>query len=316
MQLTEEGIEVGPIDGIMGSKTRSGIQELENTHPELNELPPISVSNASVYCRTIGLLRNSTVGWSSVNGFINLTTGREMPTSHVQRAKALIENVTTFYRDDLNVLIPQTIEVVISDSADEAAALAAAKLAIQGEHSDITDGFIEWCRGYGYCGKSYGGVLAISYAAASGFPRNDMHELIAHEIAHEIQAQYVGNFRARGEEHRVSHRGPNWLTEALAHALAKHIRNPHKHPKYDLKKANLRREYESERLKDFIYQSSAWEDDFQDYSVFAGLSLVAKASHHAVIKFWEKTPELGWEDAFQLAFGLTVDGFYQKFGNL
>jgi hypothetical protein len=42
--------------------------------------------------------------------------------------------------------------------------------------------------------------------------------------------------------------------------------------------------------------------------------LASKHSHSAFATFWKETPLVGWEKAFEIAFGQTVDDFYSEFG--
>jgi len=58
-QLNEIGFDAGKIDGRFGNKTRSAIGKYKQNNPELKRLPKLTVANASVYCRAIGLERKN-----------------------------------------------------------------------------------------------------------------------------------------------------------------------------------------------------------------------------------------------------------------
>ena len=315
-QLLEAGIDVGVADGVLGRKTRSGIKTLTNEVDDLGQLGPISIANASVFCRAIGLARNSTVGWTSTDGFIRLTIGEATTTVSAARIRNIAREVEAFYKGELQVKVPQTIDIVVSTSVDEAARLSVEALKRQGSHSDVGKSFKEWCDGYGYCGMSFGGVVSISYSEVNGFPEKNIREVLAHEFGHEVQAQLVGSYRARGAERRIQARGPKWLTEALAIALGKRFRTPDGDISQQLKSLSAKRQYNSDRLKSFRSQTSTNEGEFHPYSSFAGLLITSRTSHRAIIDFWENTPRLGWEAAFVSAFGFSVDDFYDGFGNL
>lgn len=313
-QLLEAGIDAGTADGLLGRKTHAGLSELLNKYPSLDELPKISVANASVYCRAIGLTRGSKSGWSSTGGIIKFVPGKILDAGSLQRLDSIATEVTAFYEEQLGVLLPHSIAFVVSSSAKEAAKLAVSELREQGSNHNVYKSFQDWCGGYSYCGKSYGGVVAVSFSDSSKFPEMNVRKLLAHELAHEIQAQYVGNYRAGGDERRIQQRGPKWLTEAAAIALDMKFRYPNTAAKYQIKPLKLKRQYTAKRLKGFRSQDSAEASDFEDYSAYAGLLLASQSSHAAFLNFWEKTPELGWKKAFEAAFGMTLNEFYAEFG--
>lgn len=312
-QLEDAGLNPGPVDGQLGRKTRSALSELGNQYPQLSSLPELSIQNASAFCRKIGLLRNNHVGWTSNDGILDLVIGKETSSSSAEKIRSLTNDVNYYYLEKLNVTIPGQIVFIASSSVDEAGKLAVEALRAQGSHHAVYKEFTDWCRGYRYCGKSYGGVVAVSYSDKNGFPKADVRKLLAHETAHEIQAQYVGNYRAHGEENRVRARGPKWLTEALAIALEYNFLRPDVSAEKKREHLAQQRDYSAKRLRSFKYQTSAEEKDFYDYARYAGLLLVSKSSESAVIDFWEKTPELGWEGAFTQSFNMSLEEFYRLF---
>ncbi|MES0883739.1 peptidoglycan-binding domain-containing protein [Roseibium sp. SCP14] len=313
-QLADAGYDPGPIDGLLGRKTTSQLENLKKEYPEIQSLPRISAANASVYCRAIGMARASKVGWAEDRNLIKLVLGNEISAEGVRKIKSILEEVMEFYQKQMGVDIPGGITVVASADVDEVAKILSDELRIQRAHNNIVNEFTNWCRGYSYCGKSYGGVIAVSFSESAGFPISDVRRLLSHELAHEIQAQYVGNFRARGEERRVQARGPKWLTEALALALENKFLFPNFDAEYQLSRLQSRRTYKPERLRELYYQTSSSEKDFKDYSSYAGFLLVSKSSSKKIIEFWQKTPYVGWEEAFSASFGLTVEEFYEEFG--
>lgn len=313
-QLLEAGIDVGTVDGQLGRKTQAGLNKLKVKLPTLDKLPKLSEANASVFCRAIGLARGSKTGWSSNDGILQLVPGTKLKAQSLQRIESTAAEVSTFYREQLGVVLPHRIAFVVSGSVEEAAELAVASLRAQGSKHNVSKIFKDWCRGYAYCGMSFGGVVAIHFSDSGPLPEGYILKLLPHELAHEIQAQYVGNFRGRGEENRVRQRGPKWLTEAAAHALERKFRHPNLEAKYQLKRIKLNKKYTAARLKSFGYQDSDTVYNFEDYSTYAGVLLASKASHTAFLDFWEKTPELGWKKSFEAAFGMTINKFYADFG--
>ena len=56
------------------------------------------------------------------------------------------------------------------------------------------------------------------------------------------------------------------------------------------------------------------EKEFEVYAIYAGTLLVARHPDRAFALFFRQTPRVGWEKAFELAFGQSVEEFYAGFG--
>ena len=316
-QLEDAGLDPGPIDGKLGRKTRSALSKIKVEFPELGSLPKLSIHNASVYCRNIGLMRESRVGWVSDKEIIRIVTGDQIVDSDVVKLKAILEDLNRFYIKEYNVKLPGEIILVVSKSGDEAGRLSVENLKLINAHRDVGEPFASWCKGTSYCGISYGGVVAASFSYTTfGFPDFRMRKLLAHEIAHEIQTQYIGNFRGQNDRTRVRSRGPKWLTEALAVALEQNFYRPKLSIDTKLKNYAKLRKFTSKQLKKSSYVIYGYPSDrakFYDYAYYAGHLLISKSSLKSIFDFWEETPELGWEKAFSKNFGMSVEEFYILF---
>jgi len=218
--------------------------------------------------------------------------------------------------------MPQPVDVIVSNSVNELARLKINSLRSHGAHDQV-DNFESAkseiqarCINSLVCGLSSGGVVSIFFTKRLAFPEQNLRRTIAHEIAHEIQVQFIGNYRGRlSARERIKKRGPIWLTEALALALEiSFLFKDNKLKQLDI--YNRWHTYQSDRLKKFDIIATSNADDFYDYATLAGLLLLSRSSEQAILDFWEKTPELGWEASFEQAFGLTVDEFYDKFWKL
>lgn len=316
-QLEEAGLNPGPVDGQLGRKTRSALSELANEYPQLSSLPKLSIQNASVYCRNIGLMRESRVGWVNDKKIIKLVTGDQTADSDIEKLNSILEDINKFYIGKYHVELPGEIVLVVSKSDDEAGRLSVENLKSLNAHRDVGEPFSNWCKGTSYCGISYGGVAAASFSYNTfGFPDFGMRKLLAHEIAHEIQTQYIGNFRGQKDRTRVRARGPKWLTEALAVALEQDFSRPKLSIDTKLKNYSKRRKFTSRQLKQSSYVIYGYPSDrakFYDYIYYAGHLLVSKSSLKSIFDFWEDTPALGWEKAFAKNFGMSVEEFYILF---
>ncbi len=314
MQLEDADLNPGPIDGKLGRKTRSALKKFRKVYPKVAELPRLTKQNASVFCRAIGLVRESRVGWSEKGSLIKLVIDDRTISKSEGKLRSVAKEVSDYYLTELEVTVPAEIIVVTSVSIRRAARLTVAELKAQGSHSNNDDGFTKWCRGKGYCGGSYGGVAAIRYLGWGGFPEMDVRRILAHEVAHEIQVQYVGNYRGYGEENHIRARGPVWLTEALALALESSFLWPEVSAEAKLVSLTENRTYSAKLLRSLKCHSSYENKELYKYATYAGLLLVSKSSEQAVLDFWENTPALGWKNSFAKSFGMTVEEFYKSFG--
>ena len=111
--LEDAGLDPGPIDGKLGRKTRSALSKIKVEFPELGSLPKLSIHNASVYCRNIGLMRESRVGWVSDKEIIRIVTGDQIVDSDVVKLKAILEDLNRFYIKEYNVKLPGEIILVL-----------------------------------------------------------------------------------------------------------------------------------------------------------------------------------------------------------
>ncbi|MEM9496473.1 MAG: hypothetical protein AAGA28_01015, partial [Pseudomonadota bacterium] len=302
-QLAEAGIEAGPVDGLPGGKTRAGLAVLAQDHPLLGTLPPLTRDTAPMYCREVGLARDSRVGWSDPGQLIELVLGEDIDAENTALIEIIADEVTDFYLNEMGVVVSRTIPVVISRDAAWAGAAANPFMEEQGYSFDLKEVFTDWCSEKDMCGLSYGGVVMVSFSSIAA-PEREMRDYIAHEVAHDIHNQYVGS---------VGGRGPRWLSEAAALAITLRYLQPHKPPKYQAKGYANRWDYSAARLKEFSAQRLFSGGGFYDYSTYAGLRLAEIAGVEAYFEFWDKTPELGWKEAFENAFGLSVEEFYDVF---
>lgn len=315
-QLIDEGLNPGPSDGLIGQKTLSAVQNAREIFPQINQYPTLTPQNASVYCRGLGLARNSTQGWSSQNGFIRLQFGETVSAGKVARVVTVSEEVERYFKDELRVTIPQYVDVIVTDNATEALELTEVALRKRGLRSKISQIYKGWCQRAATCGLSFGGVTVIKFDKSSPFSALTIKNFIAHEFAHEVHTQYVGNYRGQGADIRIKKRGPVWLSEAVALAIELNLKQPGLPIERWLNSYDIRRHYSANRLRSFQNWDSLDETDFYDYSSFAGLLLVSQSSRESILEFWEKTPFLGWQKAFESAFGQSVEEFYDGFRNL
>ena len=138
----------------------------------------------------------------------------------------------------------------------------------------------------------------------------------AHELSHVYQFR-LGDVENPDPEGRILSRGPTWLIEGVAEFHA--IRS--------LAKGGVI-SYE-QRRKDFVHTALGVASPLSgletragvianpgayEYGAMAAELLAAEAGEEAMIAYWTLLgPETPWQEAFQTAFGMTVDGFYVLF---
>lgn len=321
-QLTDQSIDVGDIDGQLGAKTRSGLSVLKDRHKGLAALPALTRENGSVWCKAIGQLLDLRQAWPSENAPVRLLTGKQVSDGKRRLLQREIENARRALTTGLNVELPGPVIVVAASTMDETVRLALPELNTRDTANSVRRQMTAQCRGRnGLSGAAYGGLVVL--CPNTRFTANDtltpadsrhLPRLITHEVSHEIQTQLVGNYRFSSAKERVRRRGPKWLTEGTAIALELDIVVKGLSVNDQVQWFKARQSYSGNQLRKLTAQDTRVDRNFQLYAGFAGVLLASKHSHSAFTTFWEETPLVGWEKAFEIAFGQTVDDFYSEFG--
>lgn len=320
-QLSELSFEVGAVDGVVGVKTKDAVTELSIKSPELKSLPNISSHTASIWCKRIGEKFKLTAIWPSSKNSLRLEIGENINPIQGKLIAEESQQALEFLNSSLGVSIPGTIVITASNDINELVKLTAKELRGIETRKTIKQQLNAQCKNRPQSGASYGGVIALCFGTKFRVDESWdkeaqelLRRLIVHEMSHEYQKQLIGNYRRAGGNIRNSKRGPKWLFEGTAIVFE----FLHAWPDSPLKRQETwflkQQRYSGSKLKKLALHTTRVNLNFQLNAGYAGVLLVSKNGIRAVGNYWNSTPDVGWEKAFEKAFGLTIDEFYSQFG--
>lgn len=321
-QLTQLSVDVGVADGLFGSRTKKGVEEIVARRGTLGSLPKPTKENASVWCKELGAEFDLVSIWPSSVQKVHLEVEETVSREAQRLLNEAARETHEFLLSKLEVEIPGVLALVGSTTMGGLVSLTTSALQGAETKQNIRRKLKAQCGNRDYIsGASYGGVVALcpnrklgEARPWTGAEKRDLRRLISHEMSHEIHTQLVGNYRRAGGGQQEKARGPKWLVEGVAIALELAFAVPELSAAEQVLWFEKQQGYDGNRLKRLSKQSTQVDRNFQLYAGYAGVLLASKHSHRAIGEFWEATPELGWEKSFERAFDQSIDDFYLMFG--
>ena len=183
-----------------------------------------------------------------------------------------------------------------------------------------------------------GAVVGLMYGHVAEWTLSNVKEIIAHEYFHVLQGQMASGFARMGSGEVAwgfqGNRGPTWLVEGLA-IYADHMYTPTRPGRRSLlmratpyEDLAWQRARDSEALVDDLAMELARIEDREAFHGCAvgwhsyALSFVAATflveevaeEENAYVTYWKLLGERPtWQQAFEEAFGLSIEDFYTAF---
>lgn len=322
-QITKLSYDVGPVDGLLGAKTTNAVTELASKTPELSSLPELNSSTSSIWCKRVGDKFQLTDIWPSSKQPLRLAIGEKITSAQRKLIQEEGDLARQFLNSSLNISIPGTIVITASNNMDELIDLTAKELAGIENKNTVRQQLNAQCRNRIQTGASYGGVVALCFGkslrtekAWNNEAREQLRRLVVHEMSHEYQKQLIGNYRTAGGKVRDAKRGPKWLFEGTAIAIELIHVWPNSPLERQISWFKKQQNYSGDGLKRLSPHTTGVDLNFQLNAGYAGVLLASEYGLKSFGEFWKTTPDLGWEKAFEKAFGQSIDEFYNKFGKL
>lgn len=313
-------ISTGPVDGLMGRKTRDASAMLTTKYPDLKDLRPLSRDNAIVWCREIGLLDEQQAQYWPIKTepkfeflFSNFLSGGQ---------QIEIQNAITFafrYFNNYNIRLAGTIKIIASPNEAELAEQLALNSRYRMRLTTARRIIRDQCRGQDLSGLNTPGLIVLCFGPDFDWKQSyvNLRGLVTHEISHEIQRQVAGytSLAIANNEVLVARMGPRWLVEGSAIALELKALLPYVDVNEHITMFRQERDnYSGEKLKKLNFQSATSKQHFGDYAALAGQMLANRKEGHAgYFTYWKLLARMDWEDAFTKTFGLTPEDFYKEF---
>ncbi len=162
------------------------------------------------------------------------------------------------------------------------------------------------------------GWIMVNLLAYVRFPEAKLHmRTAAHELSHVYQytLQRHGRFDTTHQDVRVI--GPAWIQEGFAtfhseRALAMGGVVPYEQSRQELIRQSLRVDVQLEESETYVGLQAG--PGRYDMAAMASELLAAKAGEETLIGFWRLLgPDTPWREAFESAFGMTIEEFYPLF---
>ena len=172
-----------------------------------------------------------------------------------------------------------------------------------------------WYEGDGRVAEQFRGSIFLT---TSGYTTDSLTKIAAHELSH-AQASAIAGFENGGGTHEVQTHGPVWIREGIAELHGHLVMDQGGFNSYlDFRASNV----SYTRASDFppLRLQETWEQNWAvpgysyGYFVLAAELLASQAGEDALIEYFTLLqPGTTWEEAFQTAFGMTVEEFYVLF---
>ena len=145
-----------------------------------------------------------------------------------------------------------------------------------------------------------------------------LQKIIAHEMVHTLQHELAG-VRGGSDDYSIPETGPRWLTEGIAEFLA-----------FQAMSASDALGYDTKRIWEFVEQGRRVDKLLSEMETLAGIKtargstydyfllaaglLASRTDQSSLIHYYSLLqPGTTWQEAFETAFGLPVEEFYELF---
>lgn len=336
-QLAFLGHDPGPADGVLGSRTRGALDELNQTGENaqvLGELPELGTETAQVWCAVIGET------YSEASRFAPRERKYPVDTDGVlgEFGQVFVEDiyidVVSFYEDGWGIKQSSPHSVFGSENPTFLSASLGRSMARSGYPvpRNMNSRMREVCRaGNHVSGIAYYNSIALCWKPLSSEYqanpdawardlRMELGALLTHEYFHFIQ-HVLSKEKERGGKTADGQMlmGPAWLLEGTAEYFELRYWRA-RHPNFfGPSVANLQQIYREHRvtLEDLKAFGSVRNLEHYRIALLAVELLAARAGEEALIDFWRK---LGAgqtrEAAFFEAFGVELSAFSAIFSEL
>ena len=317
-QLTEAGIDVGPLDGLMGGKTRAGYQ----TYIQREQLDidvALSVPNAQTVCRKIGLHdEKAKQYWPSSISRLDFLISSTVPERVGGFLETLVVSMDKRISIDFGIERAGLDRIIVGTNPSEIKKLSRPYLKVA--INDFDQVLRDICGSFrNISGHTFSGLMFVCVNPNEKLGENIGIDwtrfFIVHELYHLYEFELTGLALPNETlDVALSKEGPVWIQEGVAQALANSIVTNATHAEYRdimLKKLKnnlpdlneLERRDVLKKNRSLVYRGGA----------VAATKLLEEFGPAAIGQYLEGlSKQSSWDVVFEDVFGQAPDEFYDS----
>jgi hypothetical protein len=315
-QLTAMDINTGIIDGLYGRKTFRGSRKLIKTLPMLMALDDLTRDNGLVWCRQIGYLDPALrLYWPVQNRSFDVMFQQEISAKNRQIITRSLNRVHTSF-EKLGFEPTGRVNILVGSQQANLITISQKHVRYESDINQIDNELNAQCSPQ----RSGTQLVSVDGLVILCLDGNDA-ELDARVIEDLLMAalaqEYIKQVSGYGRENMPTgdqffQVGPRWLYEGIALALV----DIHRDPDMDVTDHSTPQKEDYELLMQLpkleAYSGKPPIKQRKLGVLAAHLLAVKTGTYQSYFKYWQELSTSKWESAFAIAFGQSVEQFYDS----
>ena len=223
-QLLAAGFNPGPVDGIVGGKTRRALATFQKQQAQVSTRR-LTGETARIYCRLLGLARPElSAHWPSRASTHDFVFSDRIDTTFANAIRAEVEGARRTIRRELSVDFAHRPLIITAERPSDILRLLRIHRG-QG-YQAARDKLVEICGSeIKIGGLSFPGIVVICRAPGAAIQteiaRIDLRRVILHEYIHLLQTEFSGGTNSSMSDTTIlKETGPIWLKEGSAEVVS------------------------------------------------------------------------------------------------
>ncbi len=327
-QLKALGFFPEPADGELHPLTTQALTLFrQKAGSELFAQPDLNERTALTWCRVIGASEEQAAAlMPSQKGPVILVDESEGD-ALLNAVTTAYKTAATYFRTRHNIRLASRIDIAASSDPEKLTAfLTKLRRARKESVKDLSVPVANQCRSLErvkaaalsnqiiFCLKNQ---AAFDQVIASEI-QTDLNQTMIHEYTHHIQRELANaKLRSRPLGGMRRYLGPNWMVEGGAEYFTSQFQSPNRGREEML--AYLKSEVAStnKRLGELRPHRSVSTSDDYALALFATYVLAKRFGDESLLVYWREVGKgYPWEQAFEAAFGMTLESFESRFQDL
>ncbi len=315
-QLNAVNINTGTIDGLYGRKTFRGSKQLIKTLPMLMALDDLTRDNGLVWCRQIGLLDPALkLYWPVQNEPFDVIFQLEISTKNQQIITQSLDRVHASF-ERFGFEPTGRVNILAGDNMSDLITMSQNKVRYASDINQLDTELSGQCsaKNTGTKVVVVDGLILLCLDTNNGeLDATEIEDLLMIALSQDYTKQVSGYGREdmpTGDQfYKI---GPRWLYEGIAMAFAAFHRNPD----MDISKRGTAPAEDYDLLVQLpkleAYSGNPPIKQRMLGVLAAHMLTVKTGTYQSYFKYWQELSTSKWESAFAIAFGQSVEQFYDS----